>query len=284
MSPRESLRILVDGEPTDRISCLDRGLLYGDGVFETLAVEAGRPRFWKRHLARLVAGCARLGIPHPEEYRLREEARLAIAESQRAVLKIIMTRGEGGQGYRSAGQVTPTRIIQLHPWPDYPDACRVAGVRVRLCRQRLGCNPALAGIKHLNRLEQVLARREWDDPGIREGLLLDGDDRLVEGTMSNLFLFRKGGLLTPELSRCGVAGILRTVVMELAEAIRMPVRVGTVGLSDLREADEVFLTNSVIGIWPVVAVDDSPFPVGESTRRLQALLAGLSVDGEAWLN
>jgi 4-amino-4-deoxychorismate lyase len=276
--------MLVDGEPTDRISCLDRGLLYGDGIFETLAVENGRPRFWRRHLARLQAGCTRLGIPRPDENRLQEEAWLAIAGMHRAVLKIIVTRGEGGQGYRPAAQVTPTRILQLLPSPDYPDECRNAGVRVRLCRQRLGCNPALAGIKHLNRLEQVLARREWDDPGIREGLLLDHDGHLVEGTMSNLFLVRNGGLQTPELIRCGVAGVLRTVVMELAGARQMPVRVRALGLSDLWEADEVFLTSSVIGIWPVVTVDDHMFPRGDLTQRLQVMLDGLSADGETWLN
>lgn len=284
MTSRDTPRLLVDGEPTERISCLDRGLLYGDGVFETLAVEEGRPRFWRRHLARLHAGCACLGIPYPDENRLREEALRAIAGEGRGVLKIIVTRGRGGQGYGGAVETTPTRIIQVHPWPDYPDECRGEGVRVRLCRLRLSCNPALAGIKHLNRLEQVLARREWDDPGIREGLLLDGDEHLVEGTMSNLFLMKEGVLLTPELTRCGVAGILRTVVRELAASLRLPVEVRALRLSDLWGADEVFLTNSLIGIWPVVAVDRHPFRRGAVTRRLQELLAALADDGEAWLN
>jgi 4-amino-4-deoxychorismate lyase len=284
MISRESLRILVDGEPTDRISCLDRGMLYGDGIFETIAVEGGRLRFWMRHLARLQAGCLRLGIPPPDGGRLLNEARLAISGVSRAVLKIIVTRGAGGRGYRPAAQVSPTRIIQLLPWPDYADSCRDPGVAVRLCRLRLGCSPRLAGIKHLNRLEQVLARSEWDDPAIPEGLLLDADDHLVEGTMSNLFLVRNDRLLTPELTRCGVAGVVRTVVMELAGRLALPTQVKALGLADLWEADEVFLTNSVIGIWPVVAVDGHPFRKGDMTHQLQLLLAGLSVDGEAWLN
>jgi 4-amino-4-deoxychorismate lyase len=155
---------------------------------------------------------------------------------------------------------------------------------VRLCRLRLGQNTVLAGIKHLNRLEQVLARGEWDDDGIMEGLLLDGEERLVEGTMSNLFLIRDRILMTPELIRCGVAGILRTVVMELAAGVPLPVQVTPLGLDDLREADEVFLTNSLIGIWPVIAVDDRPYRRGALTCRLQELLKDLSSDGEAWLN
>jgi 4-amino-4-deoxychorismate lyase len=283
ISPEIS-RIMINGQATDGISSLDRGLLYGDGVFETIAVENGRLRFFLRHLARLSSGCGRLGIPHPEENRLLEEALAVISGVERGVLKILVTRGCAGRGYRPARNAIPTRIIQLHPWPDYPGTCGGSGVRVRLCRQRLGHNPALAGIKHLNRLEQVLARGEWDDPGILEGLLLDGDDRLVEGTMSNLFLVRGQVLMTPDLTRCGVAGILRSVVMELAARESIPVEVRALGLDDLREAEEVFLTNSIIGIWPVSAVEDRPYRRGALTCRLQELLNVLPSDGEAWLN
>jgi 4-amino-4-deoxychorismate lyase len=276
--------VVINGLAIDSISSLDRGLLYGDGVFETIVVKAGRPRFWLRHLARLIAGCERLGIPQPEGKRLLEESLAVTSGVTRGVLKIIVTRGCAGRGYRPASDAIPTRIIQLHPWPDYPETCRESGVRVRLCRQRLGHNPALAGIKHLNRLEQVLARGEWDDPGILEGLLLDEDERLVEGTMSNLFLIRDRILMTPDLVRCGVAGILRTVVMELAARMPMQLQVRALGLDDLREADEVFLTNSLIGIWPVIAVEDRPYRRGALTCRLQELLKDLSSDGEAWLN
>jgi 4-amino-4-deoxychorismate lyase len=284
MISAETSLVVINGQATDGISSLDRGLLYGDGVFETIAVEEEQPRFWLRHLARLGSGCERLGIPQPEGRRLLEEALAVIPGITRGVLKIIVTRGCAGRGYRPAAGASPTRIIQLHPWPDYSETGRGSGVRVRLCRQRLGHNPALAGIKHINRLEQVLARREWDDPGIHEGLLLDGDGCLVEGTMSNLFLIRDRVLMTPDLSRCGVAGILRSVVMELAANVPMPVEIRTLGLDDLQKADEVFLTNSLIGIWPVNAVEDRSYGRGALTCRLQELLKDLSPDGEAWLN
>jgi 4-amino-4-deoxychorismate lyase len=283
LSPETPL-VIINGQAADGVSSLDRGLLYGDGVFETIAVENGRPRFWLRHLARLAVGCERLGIPQPQGERLLEESLAVISAVDRGVLKIIVTRGCAGRGYRPANDAIPTRIIQLHPWPVYPETCRGSGVRVRLCRQRLGHNPALAGIKHLNRLEQVLARAEWTDPGILEGLLLDGDEHLVEGTMSNLFLIRDRVLMTPDLVRCGVAGILRTVIMELAPEVPMPLQVRALGLEDLREADEVFLTNSLIGIWPVIAAEDRPYHRGALTCRLQELLKDLPSDGEAWLN
>jgi 4-amino-4-deoxychorismate lyase len=284
MTSPDSPPVLINGQASAGISSLDRGLLYGDGLFETIAVEHERPRFWLRHLARLVAGCERLGIPRPEGSVLLEESLALITGVERGVIKIIVTRGQGGRGYRPAADTFPTRIIQLHPWPEYPETCHGSGVRVRLCRQRLGRNPELAGIKHLNRLEQVLARGEWDDPGILEGLLLDEDEHPVAGTMSNLFIIRGRVLMTPELVRSGVAGILRTVVMELAASMPMPLQVRALGLDDLREADEVFLTNSLIGIWPVIAVDDRPYRKGALTCRLQELLKDLSSDGEAWLN
>jgi 4-amino-4-deoxychorismate lyase len=284
MTSPDNPPILINGQASAGISSMDRGLLYGDGVFETIAVEHGRPRFWLRHLARLVAGCERLGIPRPEGSVLLEESLALITGVERGVLKIIVTRGQGGRGYRPAADTPPTRIIQLHPWPDYPETCHGSGVPVRLCRQRLGHNPALAGIKHLNRLEQVLARGEWDDPGILEGLVLDEDEHPVAGTMSNLFIIRSRVLMTPELARCGVAGILRTVVMEAAARVPLPLQVRTLGLDDLWEADEVFLTNSLIGIWPVIAIEGRPYRKGTLTQRLQMMLKDLSPDGEAWFN
>jgi len=284
MTGRGQSSVLVNGQASDDISSLDRGLLYGDGVFETIAVQDGRPRFWLRHLARLAAGCTRLGIPSPRGTLLLEEAQGLIADVHRGVLKLIVTRGCGGRGYRPESTAHATRIVQLHPWPEYPGCCAHAGVRLRLCRLRLGHAPALAGIKHLNRLEQVLARAEWSDPDIMEGVLLDAEGRLVEGTMSNLFLARDGVLMTPALDRCGVAGVLRTVVLELAAGEAVPVQVRSLGLDELRGADEVFLTNSLIGIWPVNAFEDRAYPLGALTRRLQERLANLSSDGEAWLN
>ena len=277
-----SLTTLVNGEALDCIASTDRGLLYGDGVFETLAVQDGRCRYWIQHLARLQAGCERLAIPVVDAELLAAEAGRLLAGVAQGVLKIIVTRGSGGRGYRAPQRVLPTRILQLHPWPEFAPSCAASGVAVRLCATRLGHNAALAGIKHLNRLEQVLARQEWDDPGIMEGLLMDADGRLVEGTMSNLFIVSNGVLQTPDLRCCGVAGIMRSVILELADRQGMETRVCDLRPADLTQAGEVFLTNSLIGIWPVIAVDDQRYRKGPLSQRLQALLATHTAISRNW--
>ena len=272
----------VNGVPGDVIPASDRGLLYGHGVFETIAIRTGRPEHWLRHMTRLHAGCTRLGIQPFEPALLAAEAESIINGTDEGVLKLIVTRGSGGRGYRAAGSTGCTRIMQLHPWPEYPASCAEEGVKTRLCDIRLGRNPALAGIKHLNRLEQVLARQEWNDADIREGLLMDADGYLVEGTMSNLFMVSNGVLMTPDLSRCGVAGVMRTIILELAEQQGLDTRITHIGHEMLIEADEVFLTNSLIGIWPVIAVGETTCRKGDITTQLQGLLADTTSSGPAW--
>ena len=281
------IKVLINGKTVDCVASTDRGLLYGDGLFETIAVVNGSMRHWRRHLSRLQAGCDRLGIPAVNDVELEDECRSLAGNADKAVLKVIVTRGSGGRGYRMPDKPAPTRIVQLHDWPTYSPACTERGVAVRVCNTRLGHHPALAGIKHLNRLEQVLARQEWDDADIMEGLLLDAAGYLIEGTMSNLFLLRDGILLTPDLHRCGVAGIMRTRVLELAERLPIDVQVGPVEMQHLQEADEVFICNSLIGIWPVIAVAGGDYKTrdykkGTVTARLQALLDSSPDTGNSW--
>ena len=273
----------INGAAVDCVDTSDRGLLYGDGLFETMAVRNGRVSSWSRHMMRLLTGCERLGIPAVDTVQLAQEAGELLAGVRQAVLKVIVTRGSGGRGYRVPEKVMPRRILQLHPWPDFPLAAGEAGVAVRLCTIRLCHNPQLAGIKHLNRLEQVLARQEWDDPQIAEGLLLDVDGHLVEGTMSNLFLVRKRTLMTPDLRRCGVAGIMRSIVLEQAERLALTARIQPLATADLQAADEVFLCNSLLGIWPVSAIEGRPYRKGSITTRMQQLIQAEEDEGSTWL-
>lgn len=259
--------MLINGEERTQLDATDRGLQYGDGLFETLAVRDGAPEHWERHLRRMHDGAQRLGIPVPDPQLLAEEAARVCHDGGRGVLKIILTRGAGGRGYRSPVQPTPTRVLSLHPWPDYPADHAEQGVRLRLCRTALGLNPALAGIKHLNRLEQVLARSEWDDADIAEGLMLDSDGRLVCGTMSNLFLVRDGELYTPELTRCGVEGTTRARVLETAADHGIRCHITDLQLDALWGADEVFVCNSIIGVWPARQVEQHSYTCGPVTRR-----------------
>lgn len=266
--------ILINGQPESRISVSDRGLQYGDGLFETMACRDGHVEWRELHLQRLRRGCERLGIT-PDSLPLLE-AELDEAARQQAgncVIKIMLTRGQGGRGYRAPAEISPTRIVCVLPWPDYPQANQ-QGVKVRLCRHRLGHNPALAGIKHLNRLEQVLARNEWSDATVSEGLMMDISDHLIEGTMSNLFLVRQGALYTAKLHNCGVAGIMRSVLIRLAGEMGMAIHETELRLGDLRDADEAFLSNSLIGIWPIIHVIDQGlnYRHGALTKALQATL------------
>ena len=243
--------MLINGRPGESVSALDRGLHYGDGLFETLAVVSGEPALWKRHMRRLESGCRRLAIPLPDLDLLASECRRLIGTRQLGVLKILLTRGAGGRGYRAPAEPEPTRIVAFHSWPGYPRIWWREGIRLRVCSTRLGDSLALVGLKHLNRLEQVLARAEWEDPEIAEGVMLDSAGHPVEGTMTNLFLMRKGALFTPDLNRCGVSGVMREVVMEVARERGMAVSEATLELQDLEEADALLVTNSLIGIWPV---------------------------------
>lgn len=266
------LEILVNGETTASLSVLDRGFQYGDGLFETLRISDGQPQYWERHMARLTRGCGRLLIPPPPVEQLAAEARQLCQARHAGVLKIIVTRGSGGRGYGPAETVSPSRSVMTFPAPVYVADHARHGVVVRLCDMRLAINPALARLKHLNRLEQVLARAEWRDPAISEGLMCDTDGRVVEGTMSNVFAVRDGQLLTPDLSRCGVAGIMREVVFELADKLAIPVQECSLEIEDLMQSQELFLTNSLMGIWPVRQLAEHAFAVGPVTRLLASSL------------
>lgn len=265
--------IRVDGRAADAVPATDRGLFFGDGVFETIRVSDGAPRHLDRHLARLADGLARLGIETVPADTLRDEARMIVAGADRAVLKIIVTRGSGGRGYAAPPNPRPRRILVLNPWRGRGAADYEQGVAVRWCETRLAVNPRLAGIKHLNRLEQVLARGEWDDSGIAEGLVLDTAGRVVEATAANLFLVEGGRLVTPDLSRCGVAGVMRAVVMEHARRDGVGALCETVSPDRVAAADELFLTNSLAGVLPVGRLGGKPFPVGSVTRRLMELVS-----------
>lgn len=268
-----ALRTLVDGRERAQLPADDRGLLYGDGLFETCVLRSGRLELWSRHRQRLSEGCQRLNIAEPDAPQLDAELRQLCRGFSNALVKLILTRGSGGRGYRPPSPAVPRRIWQLFPLPEYPPEYARSGVSVHRCQTRLAHNPLLAGIKHLNRLEQVLARSEWDDPALAEGLLQDSAGNCIEATMSNLFVVSDGRLLTPDLSRCGVAGVMRAELLELAGNAGITVQIGDINRQQLDNADELFLTNSVIRLWPVLAVGEQRYQHGDLARRLALLLA-----------
>lgn len=263
--------ILVNGMQSEAVPANDRGLAYGDGVFRTLLVQAGVARHWQHHYRKLAHDCSVLGLRCPPPAVLEEELR-AIAPAEDTVVKIIVTRGAGERGYRYAPEAPPNRIVTAAPIPLYPARNREEGVRVRRCRLRLAQQPALAGVKHLNRLENVLARAEWADDAIAEGLLCDMEERLIGGTMSNVFAVLHGELVTPSLERCGVAGVTRERVLAAAAHRGMPCRIRDLTWAELLAAEEIFLVNSVFGVWPVREVDGHARHGGPVVRDVQQWL------------
>lgn len=256
---------LVDGAAVAQVPADDRGLLYGDGLFETIAYVCGRAPLWPRHMTRLAAGCARLGLPAPDATELEREAAAVCARLDRAVVRIALTRGTGPRGYAPPASPHPTRIVSAGSAPEIPPDWYHRGVRVRRCDLRLSEQPRLAGIKHLNRLENVLARAEWSDPAIAEGLLCDARGRMIGATAANVFAVCGGRLATPKVDRCGVAGVARAQVL----AWREDCEVRNLPMDELMQADEVFLTNAVRGIVPVTALDERRWPAGPVARELR---------------
>lgn len=259
---------LIDGVSESRISVFDRSVHYGDGVFETVAVHAGVPLLWERHLQRLRAGCRLLGLAVQDTDVLRAEIDLLCRDRERAVVKIIISRGCGGRGYAPPVGTKPVRIVSVWPWPEHPVRYARLGVKVRWCGTPASINPQLAGIKHLNRLEQVLARAEWDRE-FAEGLMCDPSGYVVEGTMSNVFGVSDGVLVTPDLSQAGVAGVMRAEVIAAAQTLGLRCTERRITAAEFERMDEVFLTNSIIGLWPVVALEDSRYDIGAISRLLQ---------------
>ena len=252
----------------------DRGLAYGDGLFETIRVRGQLPQLLDRHLQRVENGCQRLGMPC-DASALRTQILAFSAALGDGVAKLILTRGDGQRGYAPPQPCRPRMLLLGSPAPVYPPEHAEQGVRLYPCATRLAEQPALAGLKHLNRLEQVLARGEWQDPAFAEGLMRDTSGRIIEGVFSNLFLVCQGVLHTPALERCGVEGVMRAEIIQRAQQAGIVVQVGDITLEQLLGAGEVFVCNSLYGIWPVRQLQDHVWPVGALTRKLQGLITDL---------
>lgn len=266
------MTVLVNGVECDEISVHDRGLAYGDGVFRTLRVERGSARCWDWHFRKLHDDCLALGVVCPDEGTLIDEVAALARAHPDGIIKIIVTRGGGERGYALPKNPNPTRILSTAPSPAYPRRNYDFGIRARICSLRLACQPKLAGVKHLNRLENVLARAEWDDPEIAEGLLLDADGNVIQATMSNLLATERGMLVTPDLSRCGVAGVQRARVLHAAEQRGIKVKIESVTLDRLLGADELILINSGFGAWQIRQIDDISWQAGTQIEIIRQWL------------
>ncbi len=249
----------------DSFALSDRGLAYGDGVFETILVHAGEPVWWSEHWQRLLLGAKVLKIPAPNEDIVRNACQALLKNHADCVLKIILTRGSGGRAYAVPDNPEPKIIISVHPAPTRMHE----PVTVRWCDTQLARQPLLAGIKHLNRLEQILARNEWQDENIFDGLMCDTENKVVCATSTNVFVKVHGQWLSPKIDQAGVAGIARAWVFkqwpETQEA--------HLSRLEVEQAEAIFICNAVRGILMVMRLGDAEFPVDQDVRDLQKQLA-----------
>ena len=270
-----------NGQQATDSSMGDRGLAYGDGVFETIALGSNsQPQLWQAHWQRLRLGLVKLGFTNDfdELYALLcSDIQQALvdwsgANEPRGVLKIIVTRGTGGRGYLPPAQPTPNRIVQITAWPKGRDHIAKEGANVHVCQHVWGCNPALAGVKHLNRLDQVLARQEWRDEHYDEGLMLNQAGGVQSGVMSNVFVEKDGVLYTPVNDTAGIDGIMAAQIKHVASGLNIPVKQQIFDLHFVYNGDSVMLSNSLNGIWPVVSIGRKALTISDNCRQIQAAL------------
>jgi 4-amino-4-deoxychorismate lyase len=262
---------LWNGQAASGESLLSRGLHYGDGVFRTMLAIDGEPRMLDRHLEALERDALQLRMQPPPGALLAAECRRLAAGHARVVLKLMLLRKAGGRGYRPDHDDCD-RLLLLSEAPQYPPSFVTQGIRAFRSPVILAQQPLLAGAKHLNRLEQVLASRDWPD-GVDEGILCDAEGHAVCGTRSNLFWVRDGRLGTSPLGACGVRGVMRHRILELARQQNLNVELRDLSWTALQQADEVFVSNSLIGLWPVRSLGDRMLaaPGAVTSVLLQAL-------------
>lgn len=265
--------ILINGSFNGAISALDRGFSYGDGVFRTIKVVRGVPEHWPVHYQTLVKDCSAIGIVCPSaDIFISDFEQLFSIEELTSVAKIIITRGEGARGYKPPAITTPMRVMIKADMPDYPQHYFSEGVMLHLCETRVSHQPKLAGIKHLNRLENVLARMEWHDPVIADGLMLDIANNVIECTAANIFARYDDILVTPQLDQCGVAGITRKQIMARAHTLKLKTAIERLDLDKLLSADEVIICNSIFGVWQVRQLKSQKWPKQDLATNLRKVL------------
>lgn len=264
---------LVNGSLSATISPLDRGFAYGDGVFRTLKVINGLPQHWPLHYQTLFADCSAIGIVCPSaDVFIADFKKIFDEDEFSAVVKIIVTRGEGERGYNPPAITTPMRVMIKSSMPDYPAEHFSEGVALHLCDTRVTYQPKLAGVKHLNRLDNVLARMEWHDPKIAEGLMLDSADNVIECTAANIIARYGNTLMTPKLDQCGVAGITRKQILAHANTLKFKTSIESMDLEKLYAADEVIICNSLYGAWQVRELAGQKWPKQALAEKLRLAL------------
>ncbi|NQZ79775.1 MAG: aminodeoxychorismate lyase [Colwellia sp.] len=237
----------VNGKQEQYISITNRGLAYGDGVFTTAKVLNGKVQLLAAHLERLMDSCLKLHIALPDMDKVAIELIDVAQRFELAVLKVIITAGLGGRGYSRQGCSSSMVIITFHPFPEHYHIWQTKGVELGLSNFKLGLNPSLMGLKHLNRLEQVMIRRELDHQPEDDLLVTNISGHIVETSCANIFWLKAGQYYTPDLSESGVEGLIRNIILKNIPSTHIV----KTQISNLDNIEAMFICNSVMGIIPV---------------------------------
>lgn len=251
--------MLINGIQSNTIDASDRGLAYGDGLFSTIKVESGLVCLWDFHLQRLQFGAKQLFFPEINWSLLTSEVfalGAKLADKKQAVIKVILTRGSGGRGYSVQGCDSPVRILSDFNLPEIYNEWQEQGIDIVHCSQTLSSNKQLAGLKTLNRLEQVLIKHELEKKQAVEGIVCDNQGVVIEACSANIFVYLNDKWITPKLDFCGVAGVKRRQIMENAEKVGILIAEVRLKVEDLFVAEALFLTNALMGIVPVRRYQD----------------------------
>lgn len=259
-----------EGQFIETLALTDRSIHYGDGLFETMVVSNNSAELLVQHLDRLERSCNILKMPYVGHQFIISAIKtlLSLKPQQQAILKIILTRGSGGRGYALPKVMKPTTIFALYPLPNDLQDFAQKGINVFLCKTKLAYNSVMAGLKHLNRLEQVLGAAEFDDSLYQEGLMFDGNDYLIEGTKTNVFIVHDNVLKTPALISNGVEGIMKNLILEIAMDLDIKTEQCQLDLNSIEAADEIFVCNSVIKIWPVHTIKQYKYRNRSITKKI----------------
>lgn len=249
--------MIIFGKSDNVITVSDRSLQFGDGHFTTIAVRDRKPEFLDAHLNRLLKATERLGIAFADWHSLSDVIQSESELTNFGVLKVIISRGVGGRGYGTVGAEDSSCIVTRHPYPAHYVAWKKTGVSLNLSQIKLGMQPILGGLKHLNRLEQVLIKQQLQATTFDDAVVCDSAGFVVETSASNLFWKNNNYWFTADLSNSGVDGVMRNQVLTYFSENNIPFQIVRVKPKVLLQAEEMFICNSLMHCVPVISYSHS---------------------------
>ncbi len=269
---------IINGQEQSNISIHNRNFQYGDGLFETCVVKDNRILFWDKHLFRLDAGCERLKIKNLDESIWLNDVKkaLSLTSTNNCVVKLILSRGNSQRGYSYPDDISPVRIVIVSELRNLQSKKTFS---LDYAESGYHSNPILAGIKHCNRIEQILARVSLKRD---EAIMLDENQNIISVTQGNIYFIFGQRVVTPKLDRCGVIGSRRSLILDLAESLEMNVEQVNISINEVKKADEVFISNSIIGIQSVSSIEDCQFPKSSITEQINKAFVSVTQDSKSW--